>query len=78
MAGSDVAVKQILIAKNQEQHFIIEDLDDYHLLIKPEEEERVRRMLDTEVVLFECFDRSTLMDIYSSRRILIAWTLRTS
>jgi len=45
----DVAVKQILLAKNQEQHFIIEDLDDYHLLIKPEEEERVRRMLDTEL-----------------------------
>jgi TFIIH basal transcription factor complex TTD-A subunit len=49
---SDIAVKQILLAKNQEQNFMIEDLDDYHVLIKPEEEERVRRMLDTEVSLF--------------------------
>jgi TFIIH basal transcription factor complex TTD-A subunit len=46
---SDVAVKQILLAKNQQQNFMIEDLDDFHILIKPEEEERVRRMLDTEV-----------------------------
>jgi TFIIH basal transcription factor complex TTD-A subunit len=45
-----VAVKQILLVKNQEQNFIIEDLDDYHLLIKSDEEERIRRMLDTEVV----------------------------
>jgi len=45
----DVAVKQILLAKNQEQNFVIEDLDDYHLLIKAEEEDRVRRMLDTEL-----------------------------
>lgn len=49
---SDVAVKQILLAKNQQQHFIIEDLDDYHLLIKVEEEDRIRRMLDTEVPAF--------------------------
>lgn len=35
--------------KNQEQNFIIEDLDDYHLLVKSDEEERIRRMLDTEV-----------------------------
>jgi len=45
----DIAVKQILLAKNQEQNFMIEDLDDYHVLIKPEEEDRVRRMLDTEL-----------------------------
>jgi len=45
----DVAVKQILLVKDQQQHFIMEDLDDYHLLIKSEEEDRVRRMLDTEL-----------------------------
>jgi len=45
----DVAVKQILLVKNQQQHFIIEDLDDFHLLIKAEEEDRIRRMLDTEL-----------------------------
>jgi len=44
-----VAVKQILLVKNQQQHFIIEDLDDFHLLIKAEEEDRIRRMLDTEL-----------------------------
>jgi len=45
----DVAVKQILLAKNQEQNFVIEDLDDYHLLIKADEEDRIRRMLDVEL-----------------------------
>jgi len=39
----------ITIVKNQQQHFIIEDLDDYHLLIKSEEEDRIRRMLETEL-----------------------------
>jgi len=42
-------VKQILLAKNQEQNFVIEDLDDYHVLIKADEEHRLRRMLEVEL-----------------------------
>ena len=59
---SDVAVKQILLAKNVQQQFMIEDLDEYHILIKSEEEERIRRMLDTEVPS-QIMD---LIDIYPS------------
>ena len=34
---------------NARQAFIIEDLDDYHVIIKADEEYRVRSELDTEV-----------------------------
>lgn len=46
---SDAAVKQILLTMNEQQSFIIEDLDDNHLVIKADEEFRVRRQLETEV-----------------------------
>lgn len=48
---SDSAVKQILITMNERETpgFIVEDLDDFHLLIKPEHEHRIRRELETEV-----------------------------
>jgi hypothetical protein len=36
---------------NEKQSFIIEDLDDHHLVIKADEEYRVRRELETEVLL---------------------------
>lgn len=47
--NSDPAVKQILLVMNEKQSFIIEDLDDHHLVIKADEEYRVRRELETEV-----------------------------
>lgn len=34
---------------NEKDSFIIEDLDDYHLVIKADEEYRVRRELEIEV-----------------------------
>lgn len=34
---------------NERDNFIIEDLDDYHLVIKADEEYRVRRELEIEV-----------------------------
>ena len=34
---------------NEKQSFIIEDLDDYHLVIKSDEEYRVRQELEAEV-----------------------------
>ena len=34
---------------NEQQSFIIEDLDDYHLVIKADEEYRVRKELEAEV-----------------------------
>lgn len=49
MLGSDPAVKQILLVMNEKQSFIIEDLDEYHLVIKADEEYRVRRDLEVEV-----------------------------
>lgn len=36
---------------NEKQSFIIEDLDDFHIVIKADEEWRVRRELEAEVGL---------------------------
>ncbi|KAG5722827.1 hypothetical protein E4T56_gene20160, partial [Termitomyces sp. T112] len=44
----DPAVKQILLTMNEKESFIIEDLDDYHLVIKADEEYRVRKELEVE------------------------------
>lgn len=49
MPRSDSAVKQILLTMNEKESFIIEDLDDHHVVIKADEEWRVRRELETEV-----------------------------
>ena len=46
---SDSAVKQILLTMNEKMSFIIEDLDDNHIVIKADEEYRVRRELEAEV-----------------------------
>ncbi|KAF9042777.1 nucleotide excision repair TFIIH subunit [Hymenopellis radicata] len=45
----DAAVKQILLAMNEKQFFIIDDLDDNHLLIKADMEYMVRRELEVEL-----------------------------
>jgi len=53
---SDSAVKQILMTMNDKDNFVIEDLDDCHIVIKADEEDRVRRELETEVdFLCLCF-----------------------
>jgi TFIIH basal transcription factor complex TTD-A subunit len=46
-------VKQILLTMNERETpgFIVEDLDDFHLLIKSEHEHRIRRELESEVGL---------------------------
>ncbi|KIK95020.1 hypothetical protein PAXRUDRAFT_141666, partial [Paxillus rubicundulus Ve08.2h10] len=46
---SDSAVKQILLVMNEKEPFIIEDVDEYHLVIKADEEYRVRRELEAEL-----------------------------
>ena len=46
---SDSAVKQILLSMNERNPFIIEDLDDFHLVIRADEEYRVRIELESEV-----------------------------
>ena len=47
---SDPAVKQILLQMDETTaRFIIQDLDPTHLLIKPQDEERVRRLLEAEL-----------------------------
>ena len=48
---SDPAVKQILLMMNEKKSFIIEDLDSHHLVIKADEEYRVREELSQEVSL---------------------------
>ncbi|KAF8512295.1 hypothetical protein BU17DRAFT_54113, partial [Hysterangium stoloniferum] len=45
----DPAVKQLLVNMDEKQHFIIQDLDDNNLLIKADEEDRVRRELEAEL-----------------------------
>ncbi|KAF5310132.1 hypothetical protein D9619_010376 [Psilocybe cf. subviscida] len=45
----DPAVKQILLMMNERESFIIEDLDDHHVVIKAEQEYRVRKELETEL-----------------------------
>lgn len=47
--ASDSAVKQILLTMNEKEPFIIEDMDEYHLIIKADEEYRVRKELEAEV-----------------------------
>ncbi|KAI0083880.1 hypothetical protein BDY19DRAFT_899507 [Irpex rosettiformis] len=46
---SDSAVKQILLTMNEKSNFIIEDLDDHNVVIKADEEWRVRRELEQEL-----------------------------
>ncbi|KAH8109478.1 hypothetical protein DFH11DRAFT_1515580, partial [Phellopilus nigrolimitatus] len=45
----DSAVKQILLTMNEKSSFIIEDLDDCHVVIKADEEYRVRKQLENEL-----------------------------
>lgn len=48
---SDSAVKQILVTLDEKpgQSFIIEDLDEFHVLVRADEEQRVRRELEAQV-----------------------------
>jgi len=48
---SDSAVKQILLTLDERpnQSFIIEDLDEFHVLIRADEEQRVKRELEAEL-----------------------------
>lgn len=48
---SDATVKQILLFINRQTSFILEDLDDYHVLIKENMEVWVRTQLEQEVRL---------------------------
>jgi len=47
----DSAVKQILLTLDERpnQSFIIEDLDEFHVLIRADEEQRVKRELEAEL-----------------------------
>jgi len=47
----DSAVKQILVTLDERpgQSFIIEDLDEFHVLVRADEEQRVRRELEAEL-----------------------------
>ncbi|KAI9511517.1 transcription factor TFIIH complex subunit Tfb5-domain-containing protein [Russula earlei] len=73
----DHAVKQILITLDERpnQSFIIEDLDEFHVLIRADEEQRVRRELEAEhgtldpnVVLHAFLDKlSRYVDPYTEQ-----------
>ncbi|KAA1477960.1 nucleotide excision repair TFIIH subunit [Dentipellis sp. KUC8613] len=45
----DSAVKQILLTMNEKYSFIIEDLDEFHIVIKADEEYRVLKELEAEL-----------------------------
>jgi len=45
----DSALKQILLTMNEKQSFIIDDLDDFHVVIKADEEYRVRQEVEAEL-----------------------------
>jgi len=45
----DSAIKQILLTMNERDNFIVEDLDDFHVIIKADEEYRVRKQLELEL-----------------------------
>lgn len=49
LLSCDPAVKQLLVNMNEKEGFIIQDLDDNHLLIKADAEERIRRELEAEL-----------------------------
>ena len=78
---SDSAVKQILITMNEKEApgFIVEDLDDFHLLIKPEAEYRIRNQLEAEArptSFFSISCMSMTVLLLSSRRTRTAWSSR--
>lgn len=72
---SDSAVKQILLTMNEKEPFIIEDLDDYHLVIKADDEYRVRKDLEAEVSKPGILPRFILTLPFSWRRTLTAWKI---
>jgi len=45
----DSAVKQILLTMNERDNFVVEDLDDFHVIIKADEEYKVRKQLELEL-----------------------------
>lgn len=54
LSPSDSAVKQILVTLDERpgQSFIIEDLDEFHVLVRADEEQRVKRELEAQVCIF--------------------------
>jgi len=79
---SDAAVKQILLQMNErrreENTFVIEDLDQTHLLIKADEEESMRVELEAEVrcslLSLQYIPRRNNFPFCSWRRIHTAWS----
>ena len=72
---SDSAVKQILLTMNEKESFIIEDLDDHHVVIKADEEYRVRRQLEAEVSMPVFRWSSVSLNVLcSSRRTPTVWS----
>lgn len=60
---------------NEKDPFIIEDLDEYHLIIKADEEYRVRKELEAEVCI-PSFSRQcpfSELSEFSWKRIHTAW-----
>ena len=60
---------------NEKESFIIEDLDDFHVVIKADEEWRVRKELEAEVRRIPVVDRVCCSSWLSSwRKIPTAWS----
>ena len=61
---------------NEKDPFIIEDLDEYHLIIKADEEYRVRRELEAEVRTSSSLKRHPFSEpliLFSWKRIRTVW-----
>jgi hypothetical protein len=46
---SDAAVKQIILTMNERTPIIVQDLDDTHILIRPESLEELKEQLEVQV-----------------------------
>lgn len=48
-ACRDPPVKQLILALDEEEHFVIQDLDETHLLVSADSVEKIRNQLEDEV-----------------------------
>lgn len=73
---SDAAVKQILLSlneSNKEERFIVEDLDETHVMIAPEKVDRVRAILEAEVSSPDILNATACKQDHLYASIYISW-----
>lgn len=48
-AHSDAPIKQLILMMDEEKHFIIQDLDETHLLVSADSVDMIKEQLEEEV-----------------------------